>query len=233
MRRSAVARAVLLALPARLGAQSPVNGVARVTHVAGDPRLDGLPGEAEWLGGRPSPPSPHGRAGGGASAPPPGPPRRTQLRRDFDVDPDDVFCVVLDPQRDRRSGYIFCTNPNGALMDAEIRSAENTNEDWNGVWDARARLMPWGWSAELYLPWQTLRYRQGDGTWGMNVGRVIRHRQEEVEWRSWRRQQGILYLEDEGELTGLGELPRRGLVEARPYAATTGAPAPGAVGPPR
>ena len=246
MRRSAVALAVLLALPAGLGAQSPVNGVARVTHVRGSPHLDGVPDEAEWLGadsvtaftqrdpheGQPASERTVVRflaTDGGlwvglwAYDRTPERIRRTQLRRDFDVDPDDVFCVVLDPQRDRRSGYIFCTNPNGALMDGEIRSAENANEDWNGVWDARARVTPWGWAAELFLPWQTLRYRQGEETWGMNVGRVIRHRQEEVEWRGWRRQQGILYLEDEGQLTGLNDLPRRGLFEARPYAAGSGA----------
>src|SRR3990172_2462007 len=139
MRLSAVALAVLLALPARLGAQSPVNGVARVTHVAGDPRLDGLPDEAEWLGadsvttftqrepreGQPATERTVVRflaTDGGlwvglwAYDRTPERIRRTQLRRDFDVDPDDVFCVVLDPQRDRRSGYVFCTNPNRALM---------------------------------------------------------------------------------------------------------------------
>lgn len=148
--------------------------------------------------------------------------RRAQLRRDADMDSDDRVAVVLDPQRDRRSGYVFLVNPNGAMMDAEVRGAEDANEDWNGVWDARARVGVGGWTAELYIPWQTLRYRPNEATWGMNVGRVLRHRNEEVLWHAWRRQQGILYLEDEGHLTGLGVLPRRGLAEARPYAVVTG-----------
>lgn len=148
--------------------------------------------------------------------------RRSQLRRDADLGSDDRFAILLDPQSDRRSGYVFQVNPNGALYDGEVRSHENVNADWNGVWDARARLADFGWTAELFIPWQTLRYPAAGGRWGMNCGRFIRHKNEEVLWRSWRRQQGILYQLDEGALDGLGALPARPRLEARPYALTSG-----------
>jgi hypothetical protein len=240
---------VLWAAPAAAQSRAPLGGdspdAVRLRRIAASPLLDGVPDEPMWLAadsvteftqrdpdeGRPASERTVVRllateeglwVGVWAYDRTPERIRRTQLRRDFDPDPDDVFCVVLDPQRDRRSGVLFCVNPNGAQLDGEIRSAEDADDNWNGVWDARARVGAWGWSAELLIPWQTLRYRRGEDSWGLNLARVIRHRNEEVEWRAWRRHQGLFFLEEAGRLTGLGELPRRGLLEARPYASATG-----------
>ncbi|HEX7122448.1 MAG TPA: carbohydrate binding family 9 domain-containing protein, partial [Gemmatimonadaceae bacterium] len=113
--------------------------------------------------------------------------RRAQLRRDADFDSDDQFSLILDPQRDHRSGFVFSVNPNGALRDAELLTFEDANEDWNGVWDARARRHSWGWSVEVFIPWQTLRYRLTDRVWGVNFERVIRRKNEVALWRAWRR----------------------------------------------
>ncbi len=140
------------------------------------------------------------------------------LRRDADPEADDYVAVILDPQQDRRTGFLFAVNPNGQLLDGEIRGREDADTDWNGVWDARARIGPDGWTAEILIPWQTLRYRRDADAWGVNVYRLIRRKNEEVLWRSWRRQQGAFFLEEAGTLEGLGDLPRRRLAELRPYA---------------
>lgn len=145
---------------------------------------------------------------------------RTQLRRDADLDSDDHVAFVLDPQGDHRSGYYFAVNANGAMSDGEVQGFESVNGDWNGVWDARARVGDDGWTAEVFIPFQTLRYRRDDGNWGFNVFRYLRAENEEVLWRGWRRQQGLLFLDEEGHLDGLGELPARRLTEWRPYVST-------------
>ena len=42
--------------------------------------------------------------------------RATQLRRDADLwDNDDMITLLIDGLRDRRSGFLFGTNPNGAM----------------------------------------------------------------------------------------------------------------------
>jgi hypothetical protein len=146
-----------------------------------------------------------------------------QLRRDADLDGDDWAGIVLDPQRDRRTGFAFRVNANGAMADAEILSHENANEEWDGVWDARARIGRDGWTAELFIPWQTLRYRRDGEGWGLNVVRFIRRDREELLWRGWRRTQGPYFLDEEGVLTGLGPLPGRDLTEWRPYVSATAA----------
>lgn len=148
---------------------------------------------------------------------------RSQLRRDADLEGDDFFAFLFDPQRDHRSAYAFAVNANGAMADGEVKGLEDIALDWNGVWDARARVTGDGWVAEIFVPWQTLRYQHRNEGWGFNVIRGIRHRNEYVLWRSWQRQWGFFYLPGEGTLEGLGELPRRGLFEVRPYLSSTGA----------
>jgi hypothetical protein len=147
--------------------------------------------------------------------------RHAQLRRDADFETDDSFTLAIDSQSDRRSGFLFSINPNGALHDAEILTFEQQNDRWDGIWDARARLTNDGWFAEIFIPWQTLRYPAGATGWGLNVQRFIRRRNEFALWRAWRRGEGIRFLEREGRLEGLDNLPGRALAEVRPYVLAT------------
>ncbi|MBL8982621.1 MAG: carbohydrate binding family 9 domain-containing protein, partial [Gemmatimonadetes bacterium] len=147
--------------------------------------------------------------------------RRAQLRRDADFETDDHLTLAIDSQNDRRSGFLFSVNPNGALHDAEILTFEQQNDRWDGIWDARAHVTSEGWVAELFIPWQTLRYPSGAVAWGMNVQRFIRRKNEYALWRSWRRGEGIRFLEREGRLEGLANLPGRSRAEARPYVLAT------------
>jgi len=162
--------------------------------------------------------------------------RRTQLRRDADLGSDDHITVMLSPTADKRTGFLFSINPNGALTDAEVLNFENESREWDGVWDGRAHLTASGWQAEILIPWQTLRYRPivGDSaadTWDMNVRRYIRRNNESVLWAAWRRTEGIRLLERAGALAGFrgataimpAGLPRRAFAELRPYVVATGA----------
>ncbi len=236
--------ALLLALGALAAAQQPA--AVRVTRTSNVPRLDGVPDEPAWFTtdsitdftqqepaeGRPATErtvvrilsTPRGLyVGLWAYDTRPDAIRHAQLRRDADFDSDDSFSILLDPLYDHRSGLVFSVNPNGALKDAEVASFEGDNDEWDGVWEARARITASGWTAEVLIPWQTLRYRPGDGRWGANFRRVIRRTNEQVLWRAWRRTEGLLYMPAEGVLDELRDLPGRSPAELRPYAATTGA----------
>src|SRR5207245_10150202 len=85
-----------------------------------------------------------------------------------------------------------------------------------------ACLTPSGWSAALFMRWQTLRYHHSNDVWGMNLRRLIRRNNEEVLWRAWRRTEGILFLPHEGAVAGFSGLPRRAIADLRPYGAVTG-----------
>jgi hypothetical protein len=65
----------------------------------------------------------------------------TQLIRDTDLKVDDSISVVLDPFFDQRNGFYFQINPSGARADGQIsNSAEEVGLDWDGIWNAHARI---------------------------------------------------------------------------------------------
>ena len=90
---------------------------------------------------------------------------------------DDAVAILLDTFHDHRNAFVFATNPNGAEFDALLSDeGRDFNVDWRGVWSVHAARFPGGWSAELAIPFRTLRYPPGKGprTWGVNVARMIR-----------------------------------------------------------
>lgn len=54
------------------------------------------------------------------------------MQRDFFYEEDDNFQIALSPFNDKRNGYLFVVNPNGARADALISGNESANKDWNG-----------------------------------------------------------------------------------------------------
>ncbi len=148
----------------------------------------------------------------------PGRVRAAQLRRDADLSSDDNVMILIDSFHDRRGGFLFQTNPNGARWDAQITNQDNVNQDWNGIWEVATRRDSSGWTAIFRIPFRTLRFASGAGTaFGFNVRRFIRRRNEEDLWRGWRRTEGMYQLLSEGELTGLGGVSRARDIEVKPY----------------
>jgi hypothetical protein len=145
--------------------------------------------------------------------------RATQLRRDADLEVDDYVMLLIDSFHDRRSGFVFRTNPNGAMWDAQFNGLDDANENWNGIWDVAVTRDSVGWTAEFRIPFRTLRFRrQGAGTFGFNAQRFIRRKNEVALWRGWGRTEGIYRLLYEGEVSGFDDLRRGRDLEIKPYA---------------
>jgi Domain of unknown function (DUF5916) len=135
---------------------------------------------------------------------------------------DDAVAILLDPFRDRRNAVVFATNANGAEFDALITDESGAmNADWRTVWTVRAQRVSEGWSAEIAIPFRSLRYpsRPPDEGWGFNVWRVVRRKNEETLWTAWSRTGGgFNRVSQAGRLEGLAALPRPGLnLEMKPY----------------
>lgn len=157
-----------------------------------------------------------------------------ELRYDGKIEDDDNISVILDTFNNRREAFYFATNPNGARYDGIIdgnslrrnrmRSGSSTSsnpgvqEDWNGIWDARAVITGDGWSAELMIPFKTLRFPKTDiQEWGVNFKRNIVRKNEEALWCAWSRNDGIMQLSKTGTLSGLKNLSRGKKAEFKPY----------------
>ncbi len=142
----------------------------------------------------------------------------TKMGRDGDLEGDDHVLVVLDTFADRRNGFFFAVTPRGARAEGQIsNNSESLNFDWDGIWDAAARVDGEGWTAELAIPFKTLRFKKETAAWGLNVQRYVARRQETDRWTAARRDVWISNLSEAGRLEGLsGARQGRGL-DVRPY----------------
>src|SRR2546421_4951488 len=145
--------------------------------------------------------------------------RASQLRRDADLSSDDNVTLLIDSFDDRRSAFVFATNPNGALWDAQFSGVDDLNENWNGIWEVAVSRDSAGWTAEFRIPLLALRFHAGTNPeFGFNVRRFLRRKNEEDLWRSYGRVQGFYRLDNEGTITDLGDLHRPHDLELYPYA---------------
>jgi hypothetical protein len=97
------------------------------------------------------------------------------MRRDGrNIGQNDNLSVVLDTFHDRRNGYEFLVNSIGGMADNQITDERDINRHWNTVWFSRSRKDGAGWTVEIAIPFQSLRYRgAGPQSWGINIRRSI------------------------------------------------------------
>lgn len=96
-------------------------------------------------------------------------------RDDSDIVNNEQFAFAIDSYNDGRSGYWFSTNPLGARVDAQFANEGDLWEDnWNGIWQCKARIDSSGWTAEIEIPFATLRFQNAPGNiMGINLYRRI------------------------------------------------------------
>ncbi len=162
----------------------------------------------------------------------------TQNRRDGDLLNTDSIQVLLDTFNDGQNAVIFGTTPTGIEYDAQISKAGQdrggggmrraggagssgttqrggaaaTNLNWDAVWRVRSQVTARGWESEMEIPFRTLRYRPGDDmTWGLNVSRNLRRRNEESIWSPITRAFEVTQIGLAGSLHGLAAEGQRNL----------------------
>ncbi|HKJ03014.1 MAG TPA: DUF5916 domain-containing protein, partial [Longimicrobiales bacterium] len=128
-------------------------------------------------------------------------------RRDADLAQDDFFALLLDTYLDHQSGYLFAVNPLGTQSDSRLAGDGRTEEkSWDAPWSSATRILDDGWSAELAIPYSSIRFRPGtDRTWGVNFGRGRRRTLEMSFWSG--PLENALRVSQAGVMTGL-TLPR-------------------------
>src|SRR5215211_1750697 len=141
-----------------------------------------------------------------------------ELVRDASFSNDDKVEILIDTYHDRRNAFRFAVNPLGTQQDALITDeGRDINLSWDAPWVSASHIDQTGWTVEIAIPLTTLRFKEGLDTWGFNVARIIRRKNEEALWSSWQRSFGLERVSQAGELTGVGEIKRRRLVEVKPY----------------
>lgn len=146
--------------------------------------------------------------------------RVPDLQRDFDYFQHDLFGVSLDPFRDGRNSVAFQVNPRGAQRDLQVLDGSIFNRDWDAVWKVRTTVSDSGWTAEIALPWSTLRYPRGGGSWGINFVRTLRRAGEISGWSAWPRVYTPYQMAYAGRLEGVEPPPPQANLQVKPYLVT-------------
>ena len=162
----------------------------------------------------------------------------SQNRRDADLTETDAIIIVLDTFNDSQNAFVFGTNAIGIEYDGQVSGEGQTsgiapiqsglggsqrgtissfNPNWDGDWRVKASITARGWEAELAIPFRTLRYATGsDRTWGFNLKRNIRRKNEQVYLSPVQRGFDIYRISSAAKLTGLDLQPRHDL-KVTPY----------------
>jgi hypothetical protein len=147
-----------------------------------------------------------------------------EMRYDVDLSENDRIEILFDTFNDGRNAFFFSTNPLGVQRDGLVRNeGENMNWDWNGVWFCSTQIDSLGWTAELAIPFRTLRFDEnGPGEWGMNIGRFIMRNREEVFSTPVLRDYGYLgefKVSKFGHISGFKNISQGSGLQVKPYLA--------------
>ena len=132
----------------------------------------------------------------------------------------EFLAVTLDTYLDRRTAYSFAVTPSGVRLDF-FHPADNDDADsgYDPVWEARALVDSAGWTAEMRIPFNQLRFSPRDEhVWGLNVIRRVPARNEDSYWRLIRRDE-TGWASRMGILSGIRGIAPSRRIEALPYVA--------------
>ena len=100
---------------------------------------------------------------------------------------DDGFSIYLDPFNNKRTGYMFQTNPNGVRTEGTFETPTRLNRNWEDIWYTEARINDDGWVVEMAIPFKTLNFDPNNSDWGFTLERQIARKQESISWSSYNR----------------------------------------------
>ncbi|RPJ64747.1 MAG: hypothetical protein EHM24_22145, partial [Acidobacteria bacterium] len=146
---------------------------------------------------------------------------RRLSRRDDSADADCVV-VYLDPRNDHLTGASFELTAAGVQSDDALYDDTRSDGSWDAVWAGRVSVDDQGWSAEMRIPYSQLRFpNAAHHTWGINVQRVIR-RKNEAAWLALtpKKERGL--VSRMAHLEGLEGISPRTHLELLPYGVARG-----------
>jgi hypothetical protein len=118
----------------------------------------------------------------------------------------DSITLILDAYNDKRTSITFTLNPKGI----QKNSVET-------IWKSEAAMRPDGWSAEMVIPFKSLRFSAHENqVWGVNFERYIHRLNETDYWTDVDRD--LPNLQQTGELVGLSGVRPGYNLEFFPYA---------------
>jgi len=107
------------------------------------------------------------------------------VRRDQPFNSDYIE-IVIDGYHDHLGRAFFDINPSGSIQDQLGIGATCCDAGWDPVWQVVTSIDSLGWTAEIRIPLNQLRFsKDSNQTWGLELRRFIHRRQELDQWAFW------------------------------------------------
>jgi hypothetical protein len=131
---------------------------------------------------------------------------------------DDFAGVMIDTFRDQQNGFEFFVNPRGIQGDLR-RTRNNEDSSYDAVWYSGGRVTDDGWTAEMAIPFRSLRFPDHDvQSWGIHVFRNRpRESRVQMSWAPISRDENCFFCQA-GVMNGIEGVNRGRNVEILPYA---------------
>ncbi|MCU0381713.1 MAG: carbohydrate binding family 9 domain-containing protein, partial [Chitinophagaceae bacterium] len=106
------------------------------------------------------------------------------LKRDNGIYDSDAFSIALDPVNQRTNGFLFSVNPYNVQTEdlVSANAGGDLNFSWDNKWFSATERHETYWTAEIAIPFKTLRYEAGKKTWGINF---LRSDLKNNQYSSW------------------------------------------------
>lgn len=127
----------------------------------------------------------------------------------------DYVEIQLDPWGDGRRGYRFRVSAAGVLHDMTTDDLGGSDSAWNSLFDAATHIGPEAWTAEIRIPFRSLRFDPNNDTWGAHVIASSWRHQQTLSWAPVDRDSNA-FLAQAGRLGGLGTKTPGRAVEVLP-----------------
>jgi hypothetical protein len=104
------------------------------------------------------------------------------LRRDYFFQKNDNFMFFIDTYNDLTNGFAFGVSAAGAQTEGLEYDAQSINYTWDIKWKSAVKSYTDHWTAELSIPFRSIRYFEGATEWGINFGRLDLKTNEKSAW---------------------------------------------------
>jgi len=132
----------------------------------------------------------------------------------------DWIGVILDPYKSGINGVGFIVTAAGVQLDTQYGS-NGEDVGWNAVWQSKALVTDYGWCAEIFIPFQAVRFSEENfQDWGLNIGRYT----ESIRENSWWSEVDPNvdgFLNQAGQWKGLQDIKAPLRLTLFPFVATT------------
>ncbi len=126
------------------------------------------------------------------------------LRRDFRGSGNDSFSLVFDTFNDGTNAFLFGINPYGVRREALLANGganrSGFNLSWDVKWKGDAKMHDGYFTAEMIIPFTSLKFEEGTTKWRFNSYRVDTQSNERSTWTRIPQNQLIYNLAFMGEM---------------------------------